>query len=76
MSGVIAGLALAVVGVSHSKAHFAPLETAWEAYGLWVGAGITITLLGVYVISRWHFQSRSSVKVLSATPGKVLSASA
>ena len=67
MSGVVAGLALVVVGVSHSKAHFAPLEAAWEAYGLWIGAGITLTLLGVYAVSRWHFQSRSKVKALSAT---------
>lgn len=67
MSGVIAGLALAVVGVSHSKAHFAPLEAAWEAYGLWIGAGITLTLLGVYAISRWHYQSRRNAKALSAT---------
>jgi nickel/cobalt transporter (NiCoT) family protein len=66
MSGVVAGLALVVVGVSHSKAHFAPLEAVWEAYGLWIGAGITLTLLAVYAISRWHHQNqrRSSAKNL------------
>jgi nickel/cobalt transporter (NiCoT) family protein len=69
MSGVVAGLALIVVGVSHSKAHFAHLEVAWEAYGLWIGAGITLTLLGVYAVSRWHFQrqSRQSAKTLNAS---------
>jgi nickel/cobalt transporter (NiCoT) family protein len=66
MSGVVAGLALAVVGVSHSKAHFAPLEAVWEAYGLWIGVGITLTLLGVCAISRCYYQSQrhSSAKTL------------
>ncbi len=69
MSGVVAGLALLVVGVSHSKAHFAPLEAAWEAYGLWIGTGITLTLLGVYAVSRWRFQRqiRHSAKTLNAS---------
>jgi nickel/cobalt transporter (NiCoT) family protein len=45
MSGVIACLALAVVAVSHGKEHVAVLAAVWEAYSVWIGVGITATLL-------------------------------
>jgi nickel/cobalt transporter (NiCoT) family protein len=45
MSGVIACLALAVVAISHGKEHVAVLAAVWEAYSVWIGVGITATLL-------------------------------
>jgi high-affinity nickel-transport protein len=56
MSGVIACMAILVVLVSHGSQHLPELETIWDAWGGWIGLGVTGTMLGVYAFSRWHVQ--------------------
>ncbi len=56
MSAVIACLALAVVAVSHGKAHVAVLAAVWEAYSVWIGVGITVIALLMLAVSTWYFQ--------------------
>jgi nickel/cobalt transporter (NiCoT) family protein len=48
MSGVIGALALLVVLVSHLREHMPVLEALWDAWGAWIGVGITATLLTIY----------------------------
>jgi nickel/cobalt transporter (NiCoT) family protein len=48
MSGVIGALALLVVLVSHARQHLPVLEAMWEAWGAWIGVGVTGTLLIIY----------------------------
>lgn len=55
MSGVIAALAVMVVVVGHSSQHFPQLGEVWDAWGAWLGLGVTATVLAVYAFSRWHF---------------------
>jgi hypothetical protein len=50
---VIACLALAVVAVSHGKEHVGVLAAVWEAYSVWIGVGITSSLLLVYGYGLW-----------------------
>ena len=54
MSGVIACMALLVVVVSHGSQHMPALETVWDAWGGWIGLGVTASMLCVYGWSRWH----------------------
>lgn len=48
MSGVIGVLALLVVMVSHLREHLPLLETLWEAWGAWIGIGVTGVMLALY----------------------------
>jgi nickel/cobalt transporter (NiCoT) family protein len=59
MSAVIACLALAVVAVSHGKAHVAVLEAVWDAYSVWIGVGVTATALLIVATCSWYFQSKA-----------------
>ena len=54
ISGVIACMALLVVVVSHGSQHMPALETLWDAWGGWIGLGVTASMLCVYGWSRWH----------------------
>lgn len=56
MSGVIAVLALLVVAVGHGRQHMVELDQFWDAWGGWIGAGVTTMALLVYVVSRWRYQ--------------------
>jgi nickel/cobalt transporter (NiCoT) family protein len=60
MSAVIACLALAVVAVSHGKAHVVALDTLWDAYSVWIGLGITAIALLMLATCSWVFQSKAS----------------
>lgn len=59
MSGVIATLALAVVIVGHGSRHYLQLEGVLEAWGGWIGLGVTATAVATYLLSRWRYQRRS-----------------
>jgi high-affinity nickel-transport protein len=53
MSGVIACMAVLVVVVSHGSQHMPALETVWDAWGGWIGAGVTASMLGVFPWNQW-----------------------
>ena len=61
MSGVIAVLALLVVVVSHSRQHLTGLDQFWDAWGAWIGLGVTAMALLAYALSRWRFRHASSI---------------
>ena len=59
MSGVVATLSLLVVAVGHSSQHFMQLEEMWDAWGGYIGIGVTGIALLVYLISARIFRSKN-----------------
>ena len=35
------------------------LDSIWDDWGGYIGAGLTLTMLLVYGVSRWHFERKS-----------------
>jgi high-affinity nickel-transport protein len=64
MSGMVGVLALLVVAVSHLSPSLPTLEAVWDDWGGFIGAGVTLSLLLVYLLSRWHaLQQHRGLKV-------------
>jgi protein-S-isoprenylcysteine O-methyltransferase Ste14 len=59
MSGVVATLSLVVVAVGHSSQHFENLEEIWDAWGGYIGLGVTGIALLVYLISARIYKSKN-----------------
>jgi low affinity Fe/Cu permease len=59
MSGVVATLSLIVVAVGHSSQHFGNLEGIWDAWGGYIGIGVTGIALLVYLISARIYKSKN-----------------
>jgi hypothetical protein len=53
-------MSLLVVFVSHTSAYLPTLDSIWDNWGGYIGAGLTLTMLLVYGLSRWHLQHKSS----------------
>jgi high-affinity nickel permease len=58
MSGVVASLSLMVVAVGHSSQHFSNLEEIWDAWGGYIGLGVTGIALLVYLLSARIYKSK------------------
>lgn len=59
MSGVVATLSLVVVAVGHSSQHFENLEEIWDAWGGYIGLGVTGIALLVYLFSARIYKSKN-----------------
>lgn len=59
MSGLVGVMSLLVVFVSHTSAYFPTLDSIWDVWGGYIGAGLTLTLLLAYAVGRWHLQHKS-----------------
>ena len=59
MSGVVAALSLMVVAVGHSSHHFSYLEEIWDAWGGYIGIGVTGIAVLVYLVSARIFKSKN-----------------
>jgi high-affinity nickel-transport protein len=58
MSGVVAALSLVVVAVGHASQHFEQLEEVWDAWGGYIGIGVTGIALLVYLVSARIYKSK------------------
>jgi len=59
MSGVVATLSLIVVAVGHSSQHFTNLEEIWDAWGGYIGIGVTGIAVLVYLVSARIYKSKN-----------------
>ena len=59
MSGVVATLSLTVVAVGHSSQQFTQLEEIWDAWGGYIGIGVTGIALLVYITSARFYKSKN-----------------
>jgi high-affinity nickel permease len=59
MSGVVATLSLIVVAVGHSSQHFTNLEEIWDAWGGYIGIGVTGIAVLVYLLSARIYKSKN-----------------
>lgn len=67
MSVVIAALSLMVVAVGHGSQHFENLDAIWDAWGAYIGMGVTGVALLVYAIStRIYRQKNANWQVVGA----------
>ncbi len=70
MSGVIAALSLMVVAVGHTSQHFENLEVIWDAWGAYIGLGVTgIAVLVYWVSARLYRRKNANWQVVSAHGG-------
>jgi len=60
MSGLVGFMSLLVVFVCHTSHYLPTLDGIWDHWGGYIGAGLTLTLLLVYGVGRWHAPSKSS----------------
>jgi high-affinity nickel-transport protein len=67
MSGVIAALSLMVVAVGHTSQHFEHLDILWDAWGAYIGLGVTGMAMLVYLVSaRLYRNKNANWQVVSA----------
>ena len=67
MSGVIAALSLMVVAVGHTSQHFEHLDALWDAWGAYIGLGVTGMAVLVYLVSaRLYRHQNANWQVVSA----------
>ena len=70
MSGVIAALSLMVVAVGHTSQHFEHLDALWDAWGAYIGLGVTGMAVLVYLVSaRLYRHQNANWQVVSARGG-------